>query len=76
MSRSWLIVSSAIGEQRVDLPVPGQVRVGRGVRNDLILNDDALSREDHRYHHWFLVIQRFFHDPSTNLYENGTMEFF
>jgi len=45
MSRSWLIVSSANGEQRVDLPVPGQVRVGRGVRNDLILNDDALSRE-------------------------------
>jgi adenylate cyclase len=45
MSRSWLIVSSANGEHRVDLPAPGQVRVGRGVRNDLILNDDALSRE-------------------------------
>lgn len=45
MSRSWLSISSASGEQRVDLPVPGQVRVGRGVRNDLILNDDALSRE-------------------------------
>ena len=40
----WLIVRRDAAERRVELPAPGEFRVGRGPQNDLILDDSHLSR--------------------------------